>query len=245
MKKISKTIFKLLAALILVAVALLANECTAENQEQSSCAIKKGEKLTYSVYYKSTQIGTSILIFNGQKHSEGKDTYHITFITKVPGFKDVEEIYADKETFLPHRVYRRINQIIGFPTKITEEYNQEEFRVDITKKGKILSKKFSIEKNAPIHNAILLPYYYRNRDIPGQDQRLKVTLPKAEFDLLFKGKETMKTPAGEYVTYVFGSEPEQFTFWLSADKNRLPVKIESLTRRGYSLILRKVEIPIK
>ncbi len=212
----------------------------AAEQANISLPFSEGEQLIYDVYYKKLKVGKSILTFHGEKVIDGKNAYHITFSTKVPGLKDVEEIYADQQTFLPLRVLRQIDQIGSFRTTINEEYDQKAFQVRIKKQGKFLSKKFTIQKKAPIHNAILLPYYYRAKPAIANDQKFKVTLPTADFDVVFKGEETISTYLGEYSTYVFSSVPAKFTFWLSVDKKRIPLKIKSLTVQGYSLIIRSI-----
>ena len=202
----------------------------------------KEEQLTYDVYYKKLKVGKSVLTFHGEEEINGKKTYHITFYTKVPGLQDIEEIYADQQTFLPLKVSRQIDQIGSFRTRITEEYDQEAFVVIIKKQGKFFSKEFTIEKKAPIHNAILLPYYYRTKPVVTGDEKFKVTLPTADFDVVFKGKETISTYLGEYSAHVFSSIPAKFSFWLSADKRRVPLKIKSLTIQGYSLKIRSIGI---
>ena len=84
---------------------------------------KKGERLTYEVRYKGAKIGKSILTFHGETKLENKEVYYITFSTRVPSFKDTEDLYADKDTFLPVRVNRNIRKTIGFNDRIVEKYD--------------------------------------------------------------------------------------------------------------------------
>lgn len=212
-----------------------------EEHSEVSLPFCKGEYLIYDIYYKRVKIGKSVLIFHGERKIDGKVVYYITFSTHLPAFEDVENIYADRETFLPFRIHRRLKRLGGFPVTITEEYDQETFEVKIKKQGKRpFSKKIIIEKDAPIQNAILLPYYCRTKPVITENQKFKVTLPTADFDMVFKGKETVRTGLGKHPAYVFTSIPSKFTFWLSADKKRLPLKIESYNVCGYALVIRSI-----
>ena len=202
---------------------------------------KDGERLTYEVRYNGVKVGRSILTFNGEKDMEGKPAYHITFFTKIPSLKDTEEIYADKDTFLPIEVHRKVNKKIGFSDRIIEKYDQENFKVDISSKSKLRSKSFSIQKDAPIHNAILLSYYYRAKESFDENERIKVSLPTMDFEVMFKGMETIETPLGEYESYAFMSDPPKFKLWLSTDKKRIPLKIKNPGTLGYSLVLKSFD----
>ncbi len=213
-----------------------------EGEDSISLPFHKGEELIYDIYYKKVKIGESVLIFHGERKIEGKDFYYITFSTKLPGFEDMEDIYADKETFLPFKILRYIRRMGAFCARITEEYDQEAFKVKIEKRGRLpVSKRITIEKDTPIQNAILLPYYYRTKPVMAENQEFKISFPTADFNIIFKGKETIRTVLGKYPAYVFTSIPEKFTFWLSADKKRIPLKIAGHSVGGYALVIRSVK----
>jgi len=201
---------------------------------------KKGERFTYEVRYNGFKIGKSILTFNGEAGLGDKRAYHVTFFTKAPSLKDTEEIYADRDTFLPIEVHRRVRKKIGFNDNIIERYDQENFRVDISSKSRLRSKEFSIEKDSAIHNAILLIYYYRILKAFNESERFKVTLPTVDFEVMYSGTETIETPLGAHDAYVFTSEPPRFKFWLSADKRRIPLKIKAPGKLGYVLIIKSL-----
>jgi len=201
----------------------------------------EGERLVYDVYYKKLKIGESVLVFHGEKEIDGIPTYHITFSTTLPGFEDIEDIYAYKETFLPLRVNRSIKRATLFPLKVQEEYDQNAYSVRIKQQGRFLSKEFTIQKGAPIHNAILLPYYYRTKQHIAEGEKIKITLPTADYEIFLEEKKVVTIPSGEYSVYVFESDPPKFTFWLSTDEKKIPVKVEGHTALGYSLILKSIE----
>lgn len=211
------------------------------SQKDPTLPFSKGERLTYEVRYKGLKVGESILTFHGEEVMDNKRVYHITFFTKLPAVKDIEELYAQKSSFLPLEVHRTIKKVETFTERIKEKYDQKDFRVDIKKRARFFSQKFSIKKDSPIHNAILLTYYYRTREAFNQNEKFKVNLPTAEFELMFEGIESVKTPLGEYHAYVFSGRPSGFKFWLSADDKRIPLKIKNPSTLGYSLVIKSIE----
>ena len=86
-------------------------------------------------------------------------------------------------------------------------------------------------------------YYIRNQidsdDLkPGKELRLNMFLDdeNLDFKLVFLGREVIKTKFGKVATLKFRpyvlagrvfKEKESLTFWVSDDKNKIPVKIEA------------------
>jgi hypothetical protein len=200
----------------------------------------EGEELVFDIYYKKVKLGKSTLTFHGEKKIDGIDLYLITFCTDVPGFSDKEEIYAYKETFLPYRIVRKIKRGGAFPIKIWEDYDQESFKVDIKERGTILTKKRTIQKERPIYNPLLLTYLYRTKPFTVNPTKLKISIPMSDFDVVAKGKEMVTTCLGKRLAYVFKGEPSKFTFWLSADKEKIPVKIKGHNLLDYCFMIKTV-----
>ena len=202
---------------------------------------KSGEKFTYEVKSKGFKTGTSQLTFQGKEKINGRECYHITFFTRLTAFTDVEEIYGSKDTFLPVEVRRTIKRFGTFATKIIEKYDQEKFRVDVQKKSRFHTEEFSIQKDAPLNNAILLSYYCRAKKDFNQNERYKIILPTIEFDVMFSGKEVIETALGEFEAYVFTSDPPKFKLWLSTDEKRIPLKIINPGKLEYSLEIKSID----
>lgn len=245
MRKLNIILFVALFSLfIYVALNFVLSDNVAEALNEGGndlpLPFKNGERLTYDLKYKMVKVGKSVLTFRGEEVLKNKDVYHITFSTKIIGLKDIEEIYAEKNTFLPLEVHRTIKKAKLFTERIKEKYVPEDHRVDIEQKS-FFSKTFSIKKDSPIHNAILLTYYYRKKKTFNQNEKLKVNLPTAKFELTFNGIETVKTPLGKYCAYAFSSYPSKFKVWLSTDSKRIPLKIENPSLMGYSLIIKSIE----
>jgi len=199
-----------------------------------------GEELKYNVYSKGLKIGRSILTFHGETVLNGTECYHITFLTKIPLFEDKEEIFADKQTFLPIRVERSIRKAIGIRSKVIEEYDQKEFKVVIKQQGALRTKSQTIQKAGPIYNAILLTYYCRLKSEAAKNEPFKIILPTSEYDVQVSGNDIIKTSKGEYPVTVYSSNPSKFTFYLSTNSSRVPVKIESHTALDYTMILNSI-----
>ncbi len=216
-------------------------ESLVSHQDISALPFKNGESLTYEVRYKGLKIGESILKFHGEEELGGKKVYHVTFSTSVPAFKDTEELYAEKDSFLPIEVRRKIKKRIGFGDNIKEVYDQRNYRVDISQRSKLRSKDFFIKKDSSIHNAILLTYFYRMLERFDKNDKFKIRLPTIDLEVMFKGIETVETPLGDFQAYAFISKPPKFKLWLSADERRIPLKIYNPGTLGYSLVIKSID----
>ncbi len=212
-----------------------------KEDDASLVPFTKGEKLTYEVRYKNVKTGKSILTFQGEEKLNDKEVYHITFFTRITAVTDNEELYAEKDTFLPLEVHRTIKRFGTFTTRIKEIYDQKEFKVDIEKKSKLRREEFSIKKDSPLHNAILLTYYCRAKKSFSENESFKISLPVVDFEVKFGGIETIETPLGERKAYVFSGSPSGFKFYLSVDDKKIPLKIENPNALGYSLLIKSID----
>lgn len=195
------------------------------------------ERITYDIMLGKFCLGTAV--FNAQAPLElGGNTVNLmTFQTKIVRFTDLEKIYYDPRTFLPIKVER---DIYIWPSRetITEEYDQENFVLNITKlKGK-KEEKTLIKKEGFIHNAILLPYHVRQLGDMDFDWALTVRLPTQQFEIKLISKETITVPAGKFLAYHLKSIPKRFEIWITADSRRIPVKIKGSGVFGYTLVMR-------
>ncbi len=204
----------------------------------------EGEKLHYRIFFKGIPAGEGVLVFHGKKTWNSQEVYYITFKTSIFNFRDIEEIYADKERFLPLRVKRDIRKMSIGRERIEEVYDQEKHSIDISKKGLVLSKKINIKKDSFIHNSILLSYYFRIlslKSIPAG--ALEVNLPTVKVSIEYKGKKKITTPLGEYECFVFEGRPKNFRFYIADSPRRLPLRIENTEILGYDMVLFDTEVP--
>jgi len=200
-----------------------------------------GERIRYKISYKGLPVGESVLTFYGERALNGRKVYYFVFTSSLPTVQDEEKLYADPRTMLPVRIDRVVKRLGNFPLRIQETYDQDTHRVRIKRKGNFGTKEFTIQRNAPVQNAILLSYYYRSMDPLDAPYEGVVTLPTLELKVLGKGKEYIKTLLGDFPAQVFASIPPKFKLWLSADERRIPLRIEDPNAFGYSLEIKKIE----
>jgi len=196
------------------------------------------ETLHYDIFFKKIKIGTSIMKFMGEKQLQGRTVLYFTFQTSTPAFKDIEHIYAEKDSMLPLQIIRKIYQI-GMPTiRIKETYNQKTGTIKIVKKNLIFSKKIIINKTPPIHNPILLSYYLRSLPQEEYAKTFKINLPLLTLKIEYAGIKEVKFRKKKNKAYVFNSIPkDRFILWLDTNKNKTPLKIENPGVFGYILLL--------
>lgn len=196
-----------------------------------------GEKIIYDVKLGALRLGKAS--FNHLKSVDlnGRTANLMTFETKLMRFNDLETIYSDPETLLPLRVERAV-YVWSKEERISEDYNQQDFTLNITKVRGKKKEQIFIKRDGPIHNTILLPYSVRN--MPGLDIGwvFLAKFPTQEFKIKLVSIEEVKVPAGTFKSFRFESTPKRFAIWISTDARRIPVKIRGFQGLGYTLVMR-------
>ena len=190
----------------------------------------EGEKITYTInpFGKAEYNDLGLVDFQGRKLKL------VTFKTTVPGFDDLEKIYADPDTGLPVRVERHISWLLS-KEYLTEEYSTSTNSLVIKKYiGNKLVKEYPFRAKGPIHNAILLPFYLRTIKNLSVGWSFDVRLPK-EFKVTLVSIDEIQLPTGKFTTYHFSSSPHKFEIWISKDSYRIPLIIKGMEGLGYSL----------
>jgi len=195
------------------------------------------EQISYKLKYKGIKIGSSIMTLHPEADLEGKEVILITFDTDTAFFDDLEKIYIDKISHLPIRVERDIKHL-GRQTFITEEYNQRDGSVTIYKKGK---DPIIINKGKNIQNPISMIFHVRSLKSFDRDTKIPVTLPLLEIETGFERIRKVKVPAGRVSAFLFRSNPDKFSFWLSNDERKLPLKFKVPGVMGYSASMKEVK----
>jgi len=196
-----------------------------------------GERFEYRVIFKGIRLGQAVMTFLGPVERDGRTLYHVRFETRVPSLHDVEDIYAEPGTWLPVLVDRDIKKFIG-GEKLFEIYDQDNAEVRIRREN---GEELVISKNEPLHNPILLTYFFRTRDEKDFARPLDVSLPRMDLTIEYKGVESVETLAGTEEAYHFSSRGGEFDFWLSTGPRRIPLKIEQPGMMGYSLVLEEMD----
>ncbi|MFH2138694.1 MAG: DUF3108 domain-containing protein [Candidatus Omnitrophota bacterium] len=217
-------------------------------EEEKPVAVKEkkelsrvGEKIVFDVMMGKLRLGQATYQHLEVTELNGKKVNVISFLTELVRFRDRETIYCDPETFLPYLVERKISRLLK-QEYIDEEYDQEKFILKITKKRFGKSTEI-IKKDKPINNAILLPYYARNYGEIEPGWSFKANLPQRDFEIFFVDFQAIKVPGGEFKAYYFESQPKQIKIWISADKYRVPLRIEGTGGIGYKLLMKEYSPP--
>lgn len=206
---------------------------------------KPGEKVYYTIQYGIITGGSASLEINSEILFD-REVWHSKMIAKTTGLTDavyrvldIYESYIDPETKLPVKSIRNIRE--GRYRK----YNEVLFDHNTRPDSSILTSDLTGIHIAPpaIHDILSCFYFFRNNILP-DDHNLK----KGEFTtimtwfsdelypirLKYIGIDEVKTRAGKIRCYKFNpitekgrlfSTEEGISFWFSADKNFLPVKI--------------------
>jgi len=193
------------------------------------------EKIVYEI---SPLLGTSEYQDMGIVNFRGQKANLTIFHTNVVGLKDTEKIYSDPKTNLPLYVERDVALWLK-KEFLTEEYISSENKLIITKfvRGKEVAK-YAYQGKGPIHNAILLPFALRKITALKTGWSSTIRFPN-EFTVKLIGIEEVTVPAGKFKAYHITSSPHQFEVWISADKQRLPVKIKGIGVFSYTLAMKQ------
>lgn len=177
----------------------------------------------------------------------GKTTGAVGIVAKV---NDNWRTYLDTTSFIPHRFYRKIeegnyrrNEITDFnPLANTATVNFEEFGAnDPPEKQRKKGTKY-IAVPDYVQDMVSGYYYIRTIDFskmkPDESFQLSGVLEDALYHMKFtyKGKELIRTKFGKIYAHkvvpkMFKNEmfdgENSIRFWVSDDKNRVPVRIEA------------------
>lgn len=214
---------------------------------QEDAAFQEGEWFKFKMSYgKWLKAGNATLevkesTFNGKPvyHVVGKGwtTGPVKWFFKV---KDRYESYIDKETGMPYKFIRKIDE--GGHTKDIEiEFDHEKQQAFVDNKKYKTQKTIATEKD--IQDMVSAFYYLRNNyDTESIKEGDIVTLnmffdeENYNFRLKFLGRETIDTEFGRVKTLMFRpyvmagrvfKEQESLTLWVSADKNKIPLCIKA------------------
>lgn len=206
---------------------------------------KVGEKVSYTIQYGIITAGYATLDLTGETLN-GKEVWHSKLMAKTTGmaealFKvlDIYESYVDPATELPVKSIRNIRE--GRYRK----FNVVDFDHKTRADSSILYSDLTGKHIAPprIHDILSCFYYFRNNVLP-VDSNLKkgelITINTWFCDELYPirlkyiGTDVVKTKLGKIICHKFNpvtetgrlfKTEEDVSFWFSADKNFLPVKI--------------------
>lgn len=217
----------------------------------SNVEFKKGEEISYLVHYGFINAGEAIVRVDKNFHNvSGNSCYRVDVEGKTVGMfalaTDVDDkwsSYIDREKHIPRKFYRKIKE---------NKYRKEETVLfDHTgKKANVKYKKKNDtdwkRKEYPIPTNVqdmISGYYFLRRVDYEKLNKNEIIRMDAffedsvyDFKVRYIGKETIKTKIGKKETFVMSpimpenslfSGKEAIKIWMSADEDRIPLKIRA------------------
>ncbi|MUP45247.1 DUF3108 domain-containing protein [Gramella sp. BOM4] len=212
----------------------------------SQNAYKNGEWFKFRIHYGLFNASYATLEVN-ETSLNNKPVYHIKGRGKSTGllslfFKvdDDYQTYIDKNTGKPYKFIRKINEG-GYTKDLEIDFDHRANKAHVLNRKNNTRNTYSVPNN--VHDMLSAFYYIRNQINseelkPGKEMRLNMFIDdeNMDFKLVFLGREVIKTKFGQVATLKFRpyvlagrvfKEKESLTFWISDDKNKIPVKIEA------------------
>lgn len=206
-------------------------------------AFQVGEYLKYRVHYGIVDAGVAELRVQKMTVKNGRPSYHIVGTGKSVGMfnwffkvRDRYETYLDKEAMMPWEFIRDVEEG-GHEIKRHIYFNQYEQKAKDVKKS---DKEYDVPAN--VQDILSAFYYARSADYSnlkkGDMIEINTFVDHEVFplNLKFDGYETIKTKFGEIYTMRFlpvvqkgriFKEEDGVFFWITADANHVPVRVES------------------
>lgn len=230
---------------LLILISVLTMQVSFSQKKESAFDVGEWFKfrMSYSGFLKA---GNATLLVKEETLNK-KEVFHVVGKGWTTGMikwffkvKDRYESYFDKQTILPYKFVRNIDE--GGHTKDLEiEFDQ------VNNKAYINDKKHSTKKvlnTSPNIQDMVSTYYYlrNNLDIDklnvGDEVRIDMFFDEESygFKLKYLGEETISTDFGKieslkFRPYVMAGrvfkEEESLTLWVSKDKNKLPLRIKA------------------
>ena len=213
---------------------------------QSPKAFNSGEWLKFRIHYGWFNASFATLevkenTFRGQPvhHvvGHGESTGLLDLFFKVD---DTYESYIDKTTGLPMRFFRKINEG-GYKKNNRIDFDQTNNKAVVANRIKNSVETFTTKDN--VQDMISAFYFLRN-EIQGEKfqkgDEIAINMffdnENYKFVSRFLGHEVLNTKFGKIACLKFRpfvqagrvfKEKESLTFWISADKNHIPIKIKA------------------
>jgi hypothetical protein len=227
------------------------NSCTQQNN-----TFQDGEKITYKMYYnwKFVWVAAGEVTFNVKDLG---DQYYLSAIGRTyrsydPFFKvrDTYECYVDKNTLLPTVSIRQVEEgKYRLYDKVTFDH-QRNVAKSLRGKSKESAEVTEYPIDNCIHDILSIVYFARNIDFEdmksGQKIPVNLFMDKETWPLsvTYKGRQEKKRIKGngkfktmqfspELISGEYFQEGDEMNVFVSDDKNRLPLIIESPLTVGY------------
>lgn len=214
---------------------------------QANSAFDSGEWFKFEISYSGWMKAGEATLRVDDDVLNGKPVYHIIGKGKTTGairwffkVRDRYETYMDKKDLVPYRFIRDINE--GGHTKNIEiDFDQVNNKAYVHNKKHKTRKTYDTRPN--IQDMVSSFYFLRNtldvNDLTTGDEISAYMFFDEEnygFKIKYLGQETIKTKFGKvkclkFRPYVMAGrvfkEEESLTLWVSADENKIPLRIKA------------------
>lgn len=230
-----------LAGLAAIFFGMSSSTTTTSYPYVKNTSFETGEKLRYRVTYGFMDAGeATIEVKSTTKKGDGRELQHAVATGKTLGgfdnfyhVHDVYETYIDKKSMMPWYFVRNVDEG-GY--KINQNYTFKHNE----KKVNNGSKDFDITMGMQD----MISSFYKARTLnfagmtPGKTFSFKCFMDDEIYDLKikYKGKEEIKIRKGKFQCYKFVpvvqtgryfESEEDVQFWVTADKNRIPILVKA------------------
>ncbi len=193
-------------------------------------------KLRYDVKLGPIRMGhAEIEDLGEEEHPDLGRVRHLRVKVHTSQFKDLEDIYADPNHFVPLRVDRDL-VYLGRHEKIVEYYGQDKGQIRVVKEGD--GEKF-LHRDPPVQNVFLVILKAFELGVESVGER--INLPTSSYRLIVRNGRRIKTKQGLFSTYRIATDPRKISIWIDKEKG-IPVRISgAVPILPYVLSLTKIE----
>ncbi len=230
-----------------LAVNTMTKKSSRKRAEKKESAFQPGEWLKFRMHYGFLNASYATLRVKSDEIN-GVPVYHVVGHGETSGFAsiffkvdDTYESYFDKEDGKPYKFVRNINEG-GYTKDIEIDFNHEDQKAILNdKKNK---KKKDIKLQDSVQDLISAFYYLRNNyDADSLEVGKSINMKMLydddgifNFKLKYMGEEVLKTKYGKVKCHRFRpfvqsgrvfKEQESLSLWVSADDNKIPIRISA------------------
>lgn len=240
---------KKLLVLLLLGFGCMAFQKIDGYRKLDNQSFAKGEKITYLAHYGFVNAGRATVKMDERIHVRNSrpcykvdvDAWTVGMFSLAYNVKDKWRSYIDTSAVIPQQFYRDIKEG-NYRVEETSyfDHKRNKVRVKQLKNGKNKDRSFDIPKYA--QDLISGYFYLRTIDFSKKKVGDMIKIDGFfedevyDLDIKFKGEAVVKTKFGKVNAYklepimpdnkLFDGE-DAILFWVSADQNRIPLKIRA------------------
>lgn len=230
--------------ILLILLLVISTQASFSQQES---AFEEGEWFKFKMSYSNWLKAGNATLQVKEESLNNKEVYHVVGKGWTTGMikwffkvKDRYETYFDKQTIVPYRFVRNIDE--GGHTKdIVIDFDQQKQKAYV---NNIKHKKKTVIDTKPNIQDMVSTFYYLRNNLKtetlkvGDEVKIDMFFDEENygFKLQYLGEEVLNTDFGKveslkFRPYVMAGrvfkEEESLTLWVSKDKNKLPLRIKA------------------